>query len=149
MTRSLIRWTPSTEIKTRFDRFFDQAFDDLFPAVKTEDGITSKTWMPVVDIAEDAETITLHVELPGVPNEAVDVAVENQVLTVSGERKFEKSAEGKNYHRIERAYGSFQRSFTLPQNVQADKVAATFSDGILTVTVPKLELAKPRKIEIA
>lgn len=148
MTRPLIRWTPSTEIKTRFDRFFDQAFDDLLPAFKASDGAT-KSWLPVVDIAEDPETITLHVELPGVPKEGVEVAVENSVLTISGERKFEHTAEGKNYHRIERAYGNFQRSFTLPQNVQTDKVAASFADGVLTVTVPKVEEAKARKIDIS
>ena len=92
--------------------------------------------------------LTLSAELPGISREDVQISIENSVLTISGERKFEKDTKEENYHRIERSYGAFSRSFTLPSNVKTDQVAASFKDGVLTIALPKADEAKPRKIEI-
>lgn len=106
-------------------------------------------WVPSVDIFEDKERLTLEAELPGMKREDFEISVENNVLTLSGERKFEKRTEGDNYHRVERSYGSFTRSFTLPQTVTADGATADFENGILRVSLPKREETKARKIEIS
>ena len=102
-----------------------------------------------MDVAETADALTLYAELPGLSREDVDITLENNVLTVRGERKFEKDVKEESFHRIERAYGAFSRSFTLPTNVKNDGVEATFKDGVLTVRIPKAEEAKSRKIAIA
>jgi HSP20 family protein len=102
-----------------------------------------------VDIQETEEGYRLTAELPGLTKDDINITLENNVLRLSGERKFEKDVKKESYHRIERAYGTFGRSFVLPQQVSSDKVEAAFKDGILTVTVPKAEQAKPRKIAIA
>ncbi len=105
----------------------------------------TSTISPRVDIAEDATHFTITMELAGVPKEAVNVAVdENRVLTVSGERKQEEKKEGKNFHRVERRYGSFSRSFTLPDNVADDSIEARFENGVLSLSIPKKEDQKPQ-----
>jgi HSP20 family protein len=148
----MMRWTPAGDVlRDRFDRLFSNAFGDflspLGPAGASEE-VSTRRWMPAVDIRETGDALTLFAELPGLSREDVHITLENNVLTISGERKFEKDAKGDDYHRIERAYGAFARSFTLPQNVKADKVEASFMDGVLAVTLPKAEEAKPRKVEI-
>ncbi len=105
-------------------------------------------WAPNVDIFESADKIVLEAELAGLKSEDVDVSIENNVVTLKGERKFEKADESDNYHRVERAYGSFARSFTLPRTVVSDEANADFQNGVLRVTLPKREEAKARKIEI-
>ena len=105
-------------------------------------------WAPPVDITEDDKEYLIKTELPEVRKEDVKVTVENGILSISGERKFEKEAKGKKYHRVERAYGNFVRSFGLPDDVDANKVDAKFSDGVLTVHVAKSEAAKPKQVEI-
>jgi HSP20 family protein len=105
-------------------------------------------WAPVVDITEDEKSFLIKAELPEVKKEDVHVTVENGVLTLTGERKFEKEEKNKKYHRVERGYGTFARSFTLPDNIDANKVNATYKDGLLTVTVAKSETAKPKQIEV-
>jgi HSP20 family protein len=104
--------------------------------------------MPPVDIKESGDALILAVELPGMSKENVHITLENNVLTIAGERKFEKDVKEENYHRIERAYGEFARSFTLPGNVRYDQVDAKFDNGVLNVVLPKAEEAKPRKIAI-
>jgi HSP20 family protein len=149
MKSGLIRWTPQTDLfRSRLDRLFDQAFNEfLTPEART--GVSSTLdWMPAVDIKESDEALTLYAEIPGLSKDDVSITLEKNVLTISGERKFEKDVEKENFHRIERAYGSFSRSFSLPANVQTDKVDASFGDGVLTVILPKSEGAKPRQIEI-
>jgi HSP20 family protein len=106
------------------------------------------SWNPSVDIFEDKENLVLEAELPGMKREDFELSIENNVLTLRGERKFEKKTEGDNYHRIERGYGSFTRSFTLPQTVTAEGAKAEFQNGILRVLLPKREETKARKIEI-
>jgi HSP20 family protein len=110
--------------------------------------MTVSQWTPLVDISEDANEYLVKAELPELKKEEVKVSVENGELTISGERKSEKEEKGKKFHRIERSYGSFLRSFTLPESVNAEKVSAEFKDGVLSVHLPKDERAKPKSIEV-
>jgi HSP20 family protein len=105
-------------------------------------------WSPSVDIFENKDQLVIEAELPGMKPENVDVSIENNVLTIHGERKFEKKDEGDNFHRVERAYGTFTRSFTLPPTVSSENVNAAFENGVLKLTLAKREEAKPRRIEI-
>lgn len=113
-----------------------------------KENITLAQWSPLVDITEDDKEYLVKAELPALKKEEVKVTVENGELTISGERKFEKEEKGKKYHRVERSYGSFQRSFTLPEGVDGTKVVAEFKEGILQVHLPKDETAKPKAIEV-
>lgn len=105
-------------------------------------------WTPAVDICEDKEAVRLSVELPGMKREDVKLSVEESVLTIKGERKFSEETKKENFYRIERSYGMFSRSFTLPPTVETDKIAATMRDGILDVMIPKKEEAKPKEVQI-
>jgi HSP20 family protein len=105
-------------------------------------------WSPLVDITEDEKEYLIKAELPDMKKEDVRLTVENEVLAISGERKFEKEEKGKKYHRVERAYGSFVRSFSLPEDADGSKVSADFKDGMLQVHLPKSQKAKPKTIEI-
>jgi HSP20 family protein len=107
-----------------------------------------RPWTPAVDILETEDALKLRADLPGVDMNAIDVRLENGTLTLKGERKFENEEKGKGYHRIERAYGSFARSFTLPESMDVEKVKADYKNGVLTVTVPKKEVAKPRTVKV-
>jgi len=130
----------------RFDRLFDRAFSDFLAPVA--DGAATRGWLPAVDIKETPAALSLAVELPGLSKDDVNVTVEDNILTISGERKFEKSVKEENFHRVERSYGAFSRSFALPRNVTFDQIDAKHVNGVLTLTLPKAEQAKPRKIEI-
>jgi HSP20 family protein len=111
--------------------------------------MTRGAWVPPVDIFETAEKdVVVKVDLPGMKREDIKVAFENNVLTVEGERKFEDESKGDQYHRVERGYGTFQRSFTLPSSVDAGRVSAAHHDGVLTVTLPRREETRPRTIEV-
>lgn len=148
MTATITRWTPVADpFRDRMNRMFDDFLRDMLPARSSEE-VASGRWLPSVDIKESPETLSLVVELPGLKKEDVSIMVENQVLTIAGERKFESEQKDETYHRIERSYGGFLRSFTLPANVKADQVDARFENGLLTVTLPKVDEAKPRRIEI-
>ena len=105
-------------------------------------------WAPAVDIAEDKEGVKLSVELPGMRREQIKLGVEDGVLTIKGERKFTDETRRENYHRIERSYGTFMRSFTLPSTVQQEKITAAMRDGVLEILIPKKEEAKPKEIAI-
>jgi len=113
-----------------------------------EEGLKSGAWVPAVDIYETDQNIVLKAELPGVDPKDVEATVHEGTLYLKGERKYEKEVKEEHYHHIERAYGSFSRSFTLPASVDADKVQAEFKDGVLTLTLPKKEEAKAKKIKI-
>ena len=107
-------------------------------------------WAPPVDIAEEKDRIVITAELPGFKENDIEVQTENGMLTLRGERKFDNESEsGRNYHRVERSYGQFVRTFSLPNNVDREKIQATFRDGLLTVELPKREDAKPRTIKIS
>ena len=142
---------------TRYDPFRDlRALQDevnrRFSSGMTRDfgdeGIARAAWTPTVDIYENKDNIVLEAELPGMNREDFELTVENNVLTLRGERRFEKRDEGDNYHRVERAYGQFTRSFTLPQTVSAENAAAEYKNGVLRVALRKREEVKARRIEI-
>jgi HSP20 family protein len=146
---ALIRWDPFKEMEDLQSRFTKLL--GLTPA-RTENGgrelMTITEWAPSVDIIEDEKEWLVKADLPEVNKENVKVTVENGVLTITGERKFEKEEKDKKYHRIERSYGNFLRSFTLPDGADGSKVTAEFKDGVLKVHLPKGEKAKPKAVEI-
>ena len=113
-----------------------------------KEALTVAQWSPLVDITEDEKEYLIKAELPEMKKEDVRLTVENDVLAISGERKFEKEEKGRKYHRVERAYGSFVRTFSLPEDADGSKVTADFKDGMLQVHLPKSEKAKPKAIEI-
>lgn len=123
-------------------------FEDSFTRMVNEPRAT-RPWSPAVDIYETENDLVLKADIPDVDLKDIDVRVENQTLTISGERKFEQKDESKGYHRIERSYGSFVRSFAVPNTFDTDRISANFKNGVLTVTLPKKEAAKPRQIKVA
>jgi HSP20 family protein len=128
---------------------FNRAFAPLFSGDAADENETvARAWAPRVDILENEASYQVTAELPGVNKDDVEITVENNLLTLKGERKFEKDVNKEQYHRIERAYGSFARSFTLPNRVSQDQVQAKFDNGLLTITIPKAAEARPKKIEI-
>jgi HSP20 family protein len=129
-------------------REFDRLFREAFSPAAAEGELSTRTWAPPVDIYEDGDNLVLKAELPGINPDDVEVRVENNTLYLKGERKFEKEVKEQNYHRVERSYGTFTRTFALPNSIDADKVAANYKDGVLTLTMPKKEEAKPKTIKV-
>ena len=135
----------------RFNQFntFDRMLDNFFRGGIQDDGsLAVSYWTPAVDIAELDNQFVVKVELPGINKDDVKITLESNILTIRGEKKEETDVKEENYHRVERTYGSFQRSFKLPTTVKGDNIDATYKDGILTVTLPKAEEAKPKQIEV-
>jgi HSP20 family protein len=124
-----------------------RAFEDAFSRMLSEPQ-TNRPWTPAVDIYETENDLVLKADVPDVDQKAIDVRVENQTLTIAGERKFEAQDSGKGFHRIERPYGTFVRSFAVPNTFDTDKIGAEYKNGVLTVTLPKKEAAKPRQIKV-
>jgi HSP20 family protein len=133
------------DLQERMNRLFDQT---LARTRGEEEGIAASTWMPAVDIYETPDRVVMKAELPGLSREDVEINVRDNTLSLRGERRFEKEVKEENYLRIERAYGSFQRSFSLPATIQQEKIKAIFKDGVLEVTLPKAEEARPKQIKI-
>jgi HSP20 family protein len=146
---ALIRWERPEVLRTRMSRLFDEAFHDFLAPLGGHEEIRNAGWMPSVDILETPDSLLFRAELPGMTKEDVDLTLENSTLTLKGERKFERDEEREAYHRIERGYGAFSRSFSLPANVRTEGVKATFDNGVLTIELPKADEAKPRRVEIA
>jgi HSP20 family protein len=146
---SIVRWDPFRELEEVSERL-NRAFGRSGLARATEDKGTFLTfdWAPSVDIAETPEAFEIKAELPDVKKEDVRVTVEEGQLRISGERKQEKEERGKKFHRVERSYGSFMRSFSLPENVDDSKLSAEYKDGVLNVRLPKTEKAKPKAIAV-
>ena len=140
----LVRWDPFREFLTVSNRL-NRTIDDSFTQ-RPEDSFGA--WSPPVDIFERQDHLVVRAEVPGIQKEDMDVRIENGVLTLHGERKEEKEVKDVNAHLMERVYGSFTRSFSLPTTVDATRVTAVYKDGVLEVTVPKIETAKPKKVEI-
>jgi HSP20 family protein len=141
---ALVKWEPLREIEDLFDRYTSKLG---WPALNRE-AFSTTEWAPRVDIAETDEAFTIKAELPEVRKEDIKVNVENGELCLSGERKQEKEEKGTKFHRIERHYGSFMRSFTLPANVDASNVKAEFKDGMLNLTLPKTAKAKTSEVKV-
>jgi HSP20 family protein len=144
---TLTKWNPFRELDTLQNRF-----TALFgrPLVRTNGNemINTTEWTPLVDVTEDDKEFLIKAELPEVKKEDVKVTVENGALHITGERKFEKEEKTKKYHRVERAYGTFERAFVLPEGTKGDAVTADYKDGVLTVHLPKKEEAKAKPLEV-
>jgi len=151
---SLIRWNPTRDLTSwpsevsGFQREMNRLFDSFFHNGWQNEETALAVWSPAVDITERVDEYRVQVELPGVNKNDVSITLESNILTIRGTKKQEKEEKGREYHRVERNYGSFQRSFTLPTSVKADKIDASFTDGILTVALPKAEESKPKQIEV-
>jgi len=143
---SLIRWDPWREFEDVFDRY-SRALGNPFG--KNMELAGTGVWSPRADIAETEGNYQIKMELPEVKKQDVKVAVENGILTIRGERQQEKEESGKKFHRVERLYGSFARSFTLPDNVNTKSIDASFKDGMLTLIIPKFEKSVPKAIEVS
>ncbi len=151
LTNALTRRGATSPFFTHRDPFFrvvDSMFRD-WPTASPDQPETTGAWVPAVDIREDDDAFHVVAELPGLSKKEVEVSIEDNVLSLRGERTFENKDSQNSYRRIERAYGTFQRSFSLPTGVDSGKAKATFKDGLLTLTVPKAETAKARTITIA
>src|SRR6476646_224033 len=144
---TIVRYDPFRDLRTLQEEVNRLCSTNLTRAFGDE-GIARGAWAPSVDIYENKDQIVLEAELPGMQQEDFDLTIENNVITLRGERRFEKTEESDNYHRVERSYGTFTRSFTLPQTVSADEAKAEYNNGVLRVTLPKREEAKSRRIQV-
>lgn len=144
---AITRWDPFRDVLALQNRM-NSLFRDYNEAVAGEDALTTASFVPPVDIYEDAEKVVLKLEVPGIDQKDLDVRVENHTLTVKGERKLEKEEKEQNFHRVERRYGSFYRSFTLPNTVDTESVAASYNAGVLKLELKKKAEAQPKQIQI-
>jgi len=144
---AVVKWDPFRDLVSIQDRM-NRLFEQTLSRSRGEEGVTATTWTPAVDIYETADTIVMKAELPGVAREDIQIQIDGSTLTLKGERRFAKDVQEESYLRIERAYGSFHRSFTLPATVRQEKVRALFKDGVLELTLPKAEDSKPKRISV-
>ena len=145
----LTRWSPLKELEDmekRLSTIFGRS--PMATDGEKKEAISVTEWSPLVDISEDEKEYVVKAEIPEMKKEDIKINVHDDVLTVSGERKYEKEEKGKKYHRVERAYGSFMRSFALPENADGSKISAEYKDGVLKVHLPKSEQAKKKAIEV-
>lgn len=149
----LTRWEPFGSIRRRRDIFSDltgmqqemnRLFDDFFGEGRGDEG----SWLPAVDVSETDNEMIIRAELPGMAQEDIELNLQENVLTLKGDKKKEEKEEQENFHRVERSYGSFSRTLTLPADVKAEQIQASFKDGVLLITLPKAEEAKAKKIAI-
>ena len=147
----LTRWEPFHEFATLQDGInsvFRQSYAVPYRDHDRDESLTTSSFAPAVDVYEDEHTVTLKIEVPGIDEKDIDVHVENNTLTVHGERKIEKEEKEENYRRVERQYGSFTRTFTLPPTVDTENVAAVYDKGVLKIALPKKAEAKPKQIKV-
>ncbi|MGD0214756.1 MAG: Hsp20/alpha crystallin family protein [Terriglobales bacterium] len=143
----LTRWDPFREYATIQDRM-NRLFRDSYAQEGQDQSLTTSAFAPPVDVYEDEHSVTLKIEVPGIDEKDIDVRIENNTLTVHGERKFEKEEKEENYRRVERQYGSFTRTFTLPTTVDQESVQADYEKGVLKIKLAKKEEAKPKQIKV-
>jgi HSP20 family protein len=141
--RALMPWMGMTSLRKEVDRLFDRFLEPAWPEMPAQG-----EWKPTVDITEDKDAVTVKAELPGVEQKDIAVSLQDGVLTIKGEKQAEKEEKDKRYHRVERSYGAFFRSIRMPAAVEAGKVAATFRDGVVTITLPKAPEAKGTTIPV-
>jgi HSP20 family protein len=146
----LTRWEPFRELSTMQDRInrMNRLFREAYSAEGSEEALTTTSFAPPVDIYEDEHNISLKLEVPGIDEKDIDVRIESNTLTVHGERKIEKEEKEENFRRVERQYGSFTRSFTLPSSVDPGQVSAHYDRGVLRINLPKKAEAKPKQIKV-
>ncbi len=152
---SIVRWNPVRDLATfpsdilGMQREMNRMFDRFFRGGTVDDGdLNPSAWLPAVDLIENDDAYIAKVELPGVSKDDVKITLQDNSLTIRGEKKEERETKESNYHRLERSYGSFQRSLDLPGSVKSDKVAAEYKDGILTITLPRAEESKRKQIDV-
>ena len=143
----LTRWDPYRELNTLQDRM-NRLFNASFSNEGRDESLATSGFAPAVDVYEDEHNVTLKIEVPGIDEKDIDVRVENNILSVHGERKIEKEEKEENYRRIERQYGSFTRTFTLPNTVDTESASANYDKGVLKVTLAKKAEAKPKQIKV-
>jgi HSP20 family protein len=143
----ITRWDPFREFVTIQDRM-NRLFRDSYSPEGRDEALTTTAFAPPVDVYEDEHNVTLKIEVPGIDEKDIDVRIENNTLTVHGERKFEKEEKEENYRRVERQYGSFTRTFTLPNTVNHDNVQADYDKGVLKIKLAKKAEAKPKQIKV-
>jgi len=144
---AIIRFDPFRDLVTLREKM-NRLFEDAATSRGEEKDLISSSWSPSVDIYEDEHQLVLMAEVPGISEKDVEVKIEDNLLSIRGERKMEKETKEENYHRIERAYGTFLRSFTLPNYIDQDKIRAEHENGVLKITMPKKAELKPRKVKI-
>jgi len=147
---ALVRWEDPIDMLNRFEREMSALINQFFgnAAARRTEPTLPRVWAPAVDVREDDNEITINMELPGVKPEEVEIELTGDMLCVKGERKFQDEERRKDYVRIERAYGTFQRSFTLGTPTDAEKVTAHYRDGVLSITLPKAEQVRPKKVQV-
>ncbi len=143
----IMEWRPFREV-SRLRREMDRLWDDYFGPGRKAFAPTAMEFSPSVDVAETADKVVVTAEVPGIDVNDIDISLTGDILTIKGEKKSEREEKEENYHLVERSYGSFARSLQLPAGVQADKIEATYKQGVLTVTCPKKEEIKPKPIDI-
>jgi len=144
----IVRWEPLRELST-LQNEVNRLFNTAFETPTTGNGGTLRRWMPAMDLVETDDHFVLRADLPGMTESDVNIEIEDTVLTISGERRAEHEEKKEGFHRVERAFGSFARTLTLPKGVDPEAVAASFDNGVLEVRIPKPEVRKPRRISIA
>ena len=144
---AIIRWDPFRDMVTLREKM-NRLFEDVFTSRSEDKEFTTSSWAPAVDIFETENELVMSAEIPGVDEKDIEIKIEDNTLSLKGERKFEKETKEENYHRIERSYGSFYRAFTLPNSIDPEKIQAEHENGILRITMPKRQELKPRKVKI-
>jgi HSP20 family protein len=144
---ALVRWDPVRDLDS-LQSDMNRLFDRFFDTGRSANGAAVRRWVPAMDLVESEDHLVLRADLPGMREDDVEIEIKDGVLTVSGERKAEHEEKGEGFHRVERAFGRFSRSLSLPDGIDAGKVAAKFENGVLEVTVPKPEETKPTRVQI-
>ena len=144
---AVVRWDPFRDLNVLQDRM-NRLFEDAGRTWRTDEPSATTTWSPAVDIFETEGEIVVKAELPGMDRKDITLHLEKNILTVRGERRFEKETKEENYHRIERSYGGFSRTFSIPATVDDEQIRAEYKDGVLKIVLPKKEQAKPKQIRI-
>jgi HSP20 family protein len=144
---AIIRWDPFRDLVTLREKM-NRLFEDTLPYRGEEKELIAGSWTPAVDIYEKENALVLTTELPGLDEKDIEIKIEDNSLTLKGERKFEKETKEEDYHRLERSYGSFSRSFTLPRYIDEDKINAEYENGILKITMPKKAELKAKKVKV-
>ncbi len=145
---AVVRWDPFRDLNMLQDRM-NRLFEDASRNWKSDEPASTTTWSPAVDIFETESEIVVKAEVPGMERKDITLNLENNVLTLKGERRFLKEAKEENYHRIERSYGGFSRAFSIPATVDEEKIRADYQDGVLKIVLPKKEQLRPKQIKIA
>jgi HSP20 family protein len=145
---AVVRWDPFRDLNMLQERM-NRMFDDAGRGWRNDEATATTTWSPAVDIFETEGEIVVKAELPGMERKDITLNLEKNVLSLRGERRFEKETKDDNYHRIERSYGTFSRAFSIPATVDEEKIRADYKDGVLKIVLPKKEQAKPKQIRIA